>query len=504
MKLTRKKATVLNMIFSATYQVITMLFGFILPNLLLNNYGAELHGYTSTVGNVMSYIAIINAGLAPAAVEALYKPLAEKDTNRINEILNAINRFYVKSGMLYTVAVVISSVVLPLVVKEQIPGYAAVSLMLVIGATNTLDCFIYSKYRVLFQADQRLFDVYLIDAIAYLARIAVQVALIITGADIVIVMGIPALMVMARTLGLSVVSKRIYPYLSSQVKPDNSSLHKRWNAMAHQLAGLIVYNTDVTLLTLFGNLVQVSIYSVYSLVFNNIYNMLTNIFSTGTLASFGQLLNEDRRERLIEAFNIYEYGYYAVVSFVYSVTASLILPFVSVYTKKYQDVGYVDYKLALLFMIIGIANNMRVPSGTMINAAGHFKETQWRAVLEATINLTVSLVLIKPFGMYGILFGTICSFAYRTTDIIYYSHRYVLKISCKQTILRIVRTIISILISIALYRVIFGVYIMNSWIQWVLYAVGASIISILIVGALNYILEPAMFKSCLNSFVKKK
>ena len=77
----------------------------------------------------------------------------------------------------------------------------------------------------------------------------------------------------------------------------------------------------------------------------------------------------------------------------------MILPFVSVYTKKYTDIPYVDVKLAVLFMLIGFANNIRIPCLTMINAAGHFKETQWRAILEAVINITVSLLLIKPLGM---------------------------------------------------------------------------------------------------------
>ena len=130
-------------------------------------------------------------------------------------------------------------------------------------------------------------------------------------------------------------------------------------------------------------------------------------------------MSENKRESLLRNYDLYEYGYYIIITFVYGVSASMILPFVSVYTKKYTDIPY-----AVLFMLIGFANNIRIPWGTMINAAGHFKETQWRAILEAVINITVSLLLIKPLGMYGLLIGTICSFAYRTTDIIYYSHKH--------------------------------------------------------------------------------
>lgn len=501
--LSRKKATFLNIFYTSVYQFLTVLFGFVIPNLLLNQYGVELHGYTSTVSNIMGYIAIINAGLAPAAVEAMYKPLAEKEPGRINEVLNAIDRFYVRAGILYTIAVIIAAGILPIIVVGQIPTVYAVSLMIVIGATNTLDCFIYSKYRILFQADQKLFAVYIIDSIAYLLRILLQVFLILKKADIVLVMGVPALMVVARTMLLERYSKKSYPYLDKKVKPDYSALGKRKNAMLHQIAGLVVYNTDVTLLTLFGNLAQVSIYSVYSLVFNHLYTFLTNIFSNSTLASFGNLMYEKRREKLLSVYDLYEYGYYMVVSFIYGVTASMMLPFVSVYTRKYQAAGYVDVKLVVLFMIIGLANNMRVPSGTMINAAGHFKETQWRAVLEAAINLITSLLLIVPFGMYGILFGTVCSFAYRTTDIIYYSHKYILNTNCKKVLLRICRTIFCVLFSAGLYQLIWGISSMDSWGQWILHAIYTSILTGVVVLMIHFATEPKIFlKFCETVFRK--
>ena len=76
--LTKKKASLLNMALMGTYQIVTALFGFVLPSMILNTYGANLHGYTTTVSNIMSYVALVNAGLAPAAVQALYEPLAKK------------------------------------------------------------------------------------------------------------------------------------------------------------------------------------------------------------------------------------------------------------------------------------------------------------------------------------------------------------------------------------------------------------------------------------------
>lgn len=125
----------------------------------------------------------------------------------------------------------------------------------------------------------------------------------------------------------------------------------------------------------------------------------------------------------------------------------------------------------------------------MINAAGHFKETQWRAILEAVINITVSILLIKPLGMYGLLIGTICSFAYRTTDIIYYAHKHILDISCKKSVLRVLRVALVISLNVILYKLLVGKYVMNSWGEWIMYAVIASIIALVTAGLIYFITE---------------
>ena len=163
-----------------------------------------------------------------------------------------------------------------------------------------------------------------------------------------------------------------------------------------------------------------------------------------------------------------------------------------------------DVKLAVLFMLIGFANNIRIPCLTMINAAGHFKETQWRAILEAVINITVSLLLIKPLGMYGLLMGTICSFAYRTTDIIYYAHKHILDISCKGTILRVLRVALVICINVILYKLFVGKYIMNGWGEWIKYAVIASVIAFITTGFVYFITESKQFLICMNMIIERK
>ncbi|MBR1611338.1 MAG: hypothetical protein IJ672_07655, partial [Methanobrevibacter sp.] len=407
--MSKKKSSILNILTMFIYQMIAAVIGFVLPKLLLTHYGPNIHGYTSTVTTIMSYVALLNAGLSTAAIHSLYKPLAKKDYTKISEIINAIKYFYMKTGFLYLIAITVISLILPFIISSNISNIQIISIMIVMGATNTLECFVYSKHFVLLQADQKLYIVNITNSIAIFFRTIIQIILVNFNCNIVIVVGIPPLMVIFRMLLLNVYVKKNYPYLDPDAKPYKEALSKRWAAFTHQIAGLVVNNTDVMLLSTFTNMVSVSIYSVYNLVFSHLYTLMTTIFSHGTVASFGISLNENNLEKVNKAFDIYELIYYYFIVVVYSITSTMILPFVSIYTNGVSGIKYVDTNLAILFIIISILNNLRVPCNTIINAAGHFKETQNRAILEAIINLTVSLLLLKPFGMYGLLIGTICS-----------------------------------------------------------------------------------------------
>lgn len=499
--MSKKKSSLINIVSMFGYQFVVMIIGFILPKLLLEQYGPDIHGYTSTVTTIMSYIALLNAGLSAAAIQSLYRPLAQNKHDEISSIVKAIDKFYVKTGIYYTIAVIACALVLPFFITGDITNFEIIFLMIVMGATSTLECFIYSKYMVLLQADQHLYVVSITNTIAVILRTIIQIILIKLNASIILVQALPLSMVFLRMFILHCYVKKRYPYLNKNAKPLDKALSKRWNAFIHQIAGLVVNNTDVVLLSTFKNLTYVSIYSVYNLVFSHLYTFMTSVFSHGTVASFGAIIHEDKKEELDEAFNIYEIAYYFSIIVVYSITSCMILPFVKIYTEKITDIPYVDYKLAILFIIISIMTNLRVPCNTLINASGHFKETQNRAIIEAVINIVASIILMIPFGMYGLLLGTICSFAFRTFDIIIYSNKKILKRKLWVSIKRVIIVVICILINWSIYMYLFKNLNIDNWILWILECIKIGLISVVIATIIMYIFENKTIKLIFRKYL---
>ena len=117
----------------------------------------------------------------------------------------------------------------------------------------------------------------------------------------------------------------------------------------------------------------------------------------------------------------------------YTIAFLLTTPFMRIYTAGITDTAYVDQYLPFLFTFMHLLSTGREASSRVINFAGHFKQMQWRAILESVINIVASVVLVLKLGIYGVLLGTIIAYLYRSNDIILYANKYLLNRSSWNT-----------------------------------------------------------------------
>ena len=56
----------------------------------------------------------------------------------------------------------------------------------------------------------------------------------------------------------------------------------------------------------------------------------------------------------------------------------------------------------------------------MIQSAGHFKQTQNSAIIEAIINILISIIFVKLFGLVGVSIAATVAMIYRTSYFVLY------------------------------------------------------------------------------------
>ena len=113
--------------------------------------------------------------------------------------------------------------------------------------------------------------------------------------------------------------------------------------------------------------------------------------------------------------------------------AVFLLPLIQIYTQGINDANYTNVYLVLLFVIMNLLSNGKLPSNHVLEYSGKFEETRSHAIAEMVINITVSVVAILKFGICGAIVGTIIALLYRGAMMIYYSNKKVLERSVFNT-----------------------------------------------------------------------
>jgi O-antigen/teichoic acid export membrane protein len=211
-------------------------------------------------------------------------------------------------------------------------------------------------------------------------------------------------------------------------------IKQKWNGLAQHVAQYVLKHADTVVLTLFSTLENVSIYYVYHLVTNGLQQMM-EILTTGMSALLGNMYAKREEEKLMQTYSTFEWLLHTAVTLVYTIAGVLILPFVSVYTRGITDANYIVPLFAVLIVGANGAYCIRLPYNIMVNAAGHFKETQASAIIEAAMNVVISIALVYNYGLIGVAIGTLVSMLYRTTYLAFYLSKHILNRSFKHYLL---------------------------------------------------------------------
>ena len=325
---------------------------------------------------------------------------------------------------------------------------------------------------------------------------ALRVVCLQNGGSIVAVQAIHLGCTCLQAALLTLYIKKKYPQLNKRFSPDFTAIKKRWNVLVHQLAGLVVNNTDILLLSFSGSLAYTSVYGVYNLIYGQLGTTAQSVLLHAPQGNFGRLYAKDK-EAFLRTYNMFETACTVLLFFLASLAILLTLPFIKLYTAGVTDVEYINYWLPILFVVIFLFNQIRIPALLTINISGSFRETQKGAIIESVIKLCASssLFFLTPLGMYGLLLGTVCSFLYRTVDVILFVYQKVLHKALWKFVRLVVANLACFAFLFYLFYVLFPITI-SSYLGWVVAAVILAFIALVSYFVFNLVFN---FRETVNA-----
>lgn len=464
----RSKKAVINIISSLILQVVVLICGFIVPKLIITNFGSNVNGLVASITQFLAYITLLESGFGPVVKAALYKPIANKDKKQIENILRAAEKFFRIIAGIFVIYLIILSVVYPLIVNTEFAFIYTMSLVLIISISTLAEYYFGMTYRLYLQAEQKTYITSIVQIVGYLLNTIAIIVLVKLNCSIHIVKLVSGFIFVLRPIAQNIYVKKKYK-INLKEAEKGYNIKQKWDGLAQHIASVIHNNTDIAILTIFAQIVEVSIYSVYYLVVRGIKSLIQS-FTGGVDASFGDMIAKNEKEQLNRSFKIYELFYHSIIAIAYICSMILIVPFISVYTLGIEDANYIRPLFGMLLVLGEFVWAIRLPYSSITLAAGHFKETRKGAWIEAITNILISIILVWKFGIVGVAIGTLVAMTIRTIEFMYHTNKYILERKQIESIKRVVITAIQTLLVILICKLVPEIE-MVSYFTWIKYAI---------------------------------
>lgn len=490
-----------NVITSLMYQIVTILYGLIIPRIILTSFGSEVNGLVSSLSQFLNYISLLEGGLTGVIMAALYRPLANHDYKKVSAVIKAANLFFRKIALIFVGYTVVLAIIYPMVVRTSFSWEYVSSLTIIISLSLFVQYFFSLSYRILINADQKGYIVYLTLMLFTVVNFIFTIVVVNIWKEIHVLKLMSAVAFLIQPIVFNAYVSRKYP-LDKKIAPDKEALDQRWDGFGQNIAFFIHSNTDVVILTLFSNLANVSIYSVYMLIVNALKTLVSTI-STALAPSIGNSLATMDEKDANKMFDFYEFGMCFITVFSFVCGGLLITPFVQIYTKGIYDANYYQPIFGYIMIAAEAVYCFRDPYITVAYASGKFKETAKFAYAEAILNIVISVILVPKMGLTGVAIGTLVAMIVRMILHIIYLKKNIINRSIKKSFRCIaVFGIITTISCICVRLLIRGV--VGNYQEWFLQAIFTAIIVMLIMLCFLFLFYRDLLKEFIGKILGKR
>lgn len=400
-----------NLKFTAFSELVLALLKFLSRRVFVLLLGKEYLGINGLFTDILSMLSLAELGFGVSVTYNLYRPVAQGDTELIKSLMRLYGRFYRAVGGAVLAAGLSLLPFLDFFVKEMPENVSNLSLIYALNVINAGVSYFFSyKSTLLFVCQKKYVDS-LIRAAASLAAVAAQIGVLLMTRNYLHYLYIAILSTVVQNVVMSVKTDRLYPYLREKdVLPVPAGIMEeiRRNVSAmvlHRIGSVAVFGTDNLLISKFVGIGTTGLYSNYIMIRNFLNTMINTVFNAITPA-MGNLNVTKTGEEKVRTFNRLNFFGAWLFGWMSICLMWLYDPFIRIWLG---DDFLLPGPVVLLIVVNFYVNSMRIPVANTKSVMGLFWDERYKSILEAIMNLAVSVILAGRWGIGGILMGTLVS-----------------------------------------------------------------------------------------------
>ena len=407
----RSKKGIANIKCSLFFYIVNLFLNIISRKVFIDYLGIEVLGLNTTVTNLLSFLNLAELGIGNAIAFTLYKPLFLKDFQVIREIVSVQAWLYRRIAYFISIGALGLMLLFPVIFKKiDLPLWYAYATFIVLLIASLLSYFVNYK-QILLSADQKEYKITLcVQGIKSLKTITRVVVILYLINGYVYWLTLELVGVLVSALLLNKIVNKEYPWLFVKVS-DGKKLRNKYPEIIvktkqfffHRISSFVLNQTSPLIIYAFASLTMVAIYGNYMLiVFGGI--ALVNAFFNGFNAGVGNLVAEGDKKKIksffweITSFRIWIAAIICVCFF------KLCHPFISLWVGK----EYVLDEMTFIVLTIYVFISLTRVNEAFLFAYGLYQDI-WAPIIEAILNLGLSVLLGFIWGLTGIISGVVIS-----------------------------------------------------------------------------------------------
>lgn len=406
-------------------QLIAIILGVIVPRLFITSYGSDINGLLSTITQVFTYMALLEAGIAQAARNLLFKPFQEKDQNGVSEIASIANSYFKRFTLIYGIGVIAIAFILPYVLKTDVDSFTIVLIVLLEGMSGVVSFYFIQTPSIIIGVNGKNYVNNAINLVNKIAGYAVKIVMAAFGLNIVLLQFVFFLVTVAKVFFYQIYFRKHYSWIKFKRTGKEFKLKDRNSYIITEICWTIFSSTDMIVLSTFVSTQLSSVYGIYNMVFANV-SLLVNAIYTSINYLLGYSYHEsiEKYSHMHDTFNSIFLGLMTVLM---AVCYCLTIPFVTLYTHGVTDVNYIYKSLPIMFCLIQLISWSRYVSGNLTGIAGYAKQTSYISLIEAIMNLSLSIIFVYKFGIVGVTLATVIALPIKVVWCTYIADKKVMK-----------------------------------------------------------------------------
>lgn len=445
MENSRLKNSALNFASGFLGRVLTILLNFVVRTIFIYCLNEAYLSVNGLYSNILTVLSLAELGFGSAMVFRMYAPVAAKDYQKTAALLHFYKKIYAVIG---AVIFGLGLCVIPFmdyIIKDK-PDVSGLTLYYILFLINTTISYWFASYKAsVLYADQKEYIKTNVQNAMSILQSALQIVLLLIFRKYLLYLLVQLGCNIILNLYVAHLVDKRYPqireYRDARLTSDErGQIKKDAEALVLSRFGHVVLNgTDNIIISAVVGVLWVGRLSNYTLICDSVTSVLCQITAaiTGSLGNF--FATEDKHAgyalfKKVEFLNFWLYGF----SFIALVT--LLDPFVQIWAGGRFVLGLpISIAIAINFFVAGYMNTLWVFRSTL----GLFKQGKFRPILVAILNIVLSIVLGRLWGVFGVLFATFLS---RAAISLWYDplilHRYGFEVSCKPFFARYFRRVL--------------------------------------------------------------